>query len=163
MKKFILATMMVLGMASMASAQTATDGKTYVGVSAGAVTSDAHNPINTFGVNVGREVLPFLAAEVAYSYTESGHGIKSGQTLFGNAIGQYKIPGTIFTPYALVGAGYGWDRFGDRSLYNFGAGLKTEVSKSTDFDVRFRQVRNFGDWDKEHHDNIVTAGLNFKF
>lgn len=155
--------MMVLGFATYANAQSLTDGKTYVGVAAGTITSDANNEVNTYGLRVGRELMPFVAGEVAYDYTQSGHGLARGQTLFGNAIGQYKIPGTIFTPYALVGVGYGWERFGDRSLYNFGAGLKTEISKSTDFDVRFRQVRNFGDWDKEHHDNVVTAGLNFKF
>jgi hypothetical protein len=63
----------------------------------------------------------------------------------------------------LIGVGYGRERFGDRSLYNFGAGVKTEISKSTEFDVRFRQVRNFGEWDRQDHYNVVTAGLNFKF
>ena len=37
MKKFILATMMVLGLASMASAQSVTDGKSYFSLSGGQV------------------------------------------------------------------------------------------------------------------------------
>lgn len=155
--------MMVLGFATYANAQSLTNDKTYVGVAAGTITSDANIEVNTYGLRVGRKLMPFVAGEVAYDYTQSGHGLARGQTLVGNAIGQYKIPGTIFTPYALVGVGYGWERFGDRSLYNFGAGHKTEISKSTNFDVRFRQVRNFGDWIRLDHYNVVTAGLNFKF
>ena len=162
MKKFILATMMVLGLASMASAQTVADGKTFVTLSGGQVRASGDDR-TAYGVAVGRELNPVFRLEAAYDYYDANSKMGHGQTLVGNAIGQYKIPGTIFVPYALVGAGYGWNTFGDRTIYNIGLGARAEVTKNVDFDLRYKRVGNFDNmaWDKQ--DSVVTAGVSFKF
>jgi opacity protein-like surface antigen len=162
MKKFILATMMVLGMASMASAQTVADGKNYFTLSGGQV-RDSSDERTSYGFAAGREFNPVFRLEAAYDYYDANSKTKQGQTLVGNAIGQYKIPGTIFVPYALVGAGYGWDTFGNRAIYNIGAGVRAEVTKNVDLDLRYKRVGNFDNVAWNNQDSVVTAGVSFKF
>jgi opacity protein-like surface antigen len=162
MKKFILATMMVLGMASMASAQTVADGKNYFTLSGGQVRASGDER-TSYGFAAGREFNPVFRLEAAYDYYDANSKMSKGQTLVGNAIGQYKIPGTIFVPYALVGAGYGWDTFGNRSIYNIGAGVRAEVTKNVDLDLRYKRVGNFDNVAWNNQDSVVTAGVSFKF
>lgn len=161
MKKFILAAMMVVGLAGAANAQSIGDGKTFVTGSVGRLTSE-HDERMSYGAAFGREVLPFLRAEVAYDYIDENtkKGLGHGQTLVANAIGQYKIPGTPIVPYVLVGTGYGWQSFGDRAVYNVGAGARFEVTKVVDLDVRYKRI---GNYDNSKTDDVVTAGVSVKF
>lgn len=170
MKKFILAAMVAFALTTTASAQQAAQPaapKNYVGLSAAVVTTDNDSTVNSYGVRLGREFSNLLVGELAFDHTRAAGAVDSGNTLFANALVQYRIPNTVFTPYVLVGLGYGNDRWGDRALYNFGVGVRAEVSRTTDFDLRFRQVRNFEDMHNNINDqtyvNVVSAGLNFKF
>jgi len=164
MTKFIMAALVVLGFAVSANAQ---DAKNYVGAAASVITTEGNNSINTYGVRLGREFNKYVVGELSYDYSQAGSGLRSGHLMFGNAIGQYRVPGTIFTPYVLAGIGYGTDRWHDRALYNVGAGLRTEITKNAEFDIRFRHVRNFenfaDNFGGDRAANLVTAGLNFKF
>ena len=164
MTKFIMAALVVLGFAVSANAQ---DAKNYVGAAASVITTEGNNSINTYGVRLGREFNKYVVGELSYDYSQAGSGLRSGHLMFGNAIGQYRVPGTIFTPYVLAGIGYGTERWNDRALYNLGAGLRTEITKNAEFDVRFRHVRNFenfaDNFGGDRAANLVTAGLNFKF
>jgi hypothetical protein len=159
-----MAALVALGVAFSANAQ---DAKNYVGASASIITTEGDNSINTYGVRIGREFSKHVLGEITYDYSQAGSGFNSGNLVFGNAIGQYRIPGTIFTPYVLAGVGYGTDRWNDRALYNVGGGLRTEITKNAEFDVRFRHVRNFENFSDnfggDRAANLVTAGLNFKF
>lgn len=101
-----------------------------------------------------------FGAEVTYDYFFQRNGQPSGQTVFANGVASYQIPGTRFTPYALAGVGYGFDYFGDRGLYNVGAGLRTQITNSVDLDVRYRYINN---WDSTQRSNVVTGGVNYKF
>lgn len=162
MKKIILAALMAIGIMGTASAQGIIgDGNTYVSLGAGRVTA-ASDERTDYSVAVGRQFNQLFRAELSYDYLDANSttGVGRGQALMGNAIGQYKIPGTIFVPYVLVGAGYGWETFGERALYAAGAGVRAEVTKQVDFDLRFKHVGNF---DNNAHTNLVTAGVSFKF
>jgi opacity protein-like surface antigen len=101
-----------------------------------------------------------FGAEVTYDYFFKRNGVQSGQTAFVNGTAGMTVPGTKITPYALAGVGYGWDYFGDRKLYNVGAGVRTEITKAVDFDLRYRYINN---WDNTAHSNVVTGGVNYKF
>lgn len=162
MKKIIIAALMSIGIMGAASAQSiVTDGKTYVSVGAGRVTA-SNDKRTDYSVTVGREIDQQLRAELSYDYLDpnSTTNVARGQAVMGSAIGQFKIPGTIFVPYALVGTGYGWDTFGDRALYQAGAGVRAEATKQVDLDLRVRRIGNF---DNDAHRNVVTAGVSFKF
>jgi len=162
MKKIIIAALMSIGIMGTASAQGIVgDGKTYVSVGAGRVTA-SNDERTDYSVAVGREINQLLRAELSYDYLDANSttNVARGQAVMGNAIGQFRIPGTIFVPYALVGAGYGWNSFGDRALYQAGAGVRAEVTKQVDLDLRFRRIGNF---DNVAHSNVVTAGVSFKF
>jgi hypothetical protein len=156
MKKFILTMMMVLGMAATAHAET------FVTLSGGQVRT-GNDDRSAYGVAAGADISKYLRGEVAYDYYDANTGNGRGQTLVANAIAQYRIPGTIFTPYALAGAGYGWQSFGDQTIYNIGAGVRAEVTKAVDFDLRVKRVGNFDNVQWDNQSTVVTAGVSFKF
>jgi opacity protein-like surface antigen len=176
MKKFILAALMVLGVistASTANAQSVVDlfGKSYVTGSVGkSLINDGKKMDRTeYSVAFGHEFASFLRGEIAYDYLDKKTSPKTsyGQAFMVNGIYQYQVPGTIFTPYALVGAGYGQKNFGNGEyVYNYGAGVRTEITKSIDFDVRAKRIQNLnlGNFNTtSFHSDIVTAGVSYKF
>lgn len=114
----------------------------------------------SLGVVGGYQLNRMFGAELTYDYFFQRNGAQSGQTVFANGVAGYRIPGTRFTPYGLAGVGYGWDYFGDRSLYNVGAGVRTQLTNSVDFDLRYRYINN---WDSTNRNNVVTGGINYKF
>lgn len=135
----------------------------YVGGNVGgAINSTAiwNESTPSVGAVAGFQFHRNLAAEVTYDYFWQRNGVESGQTAFFNGVANYRIPNSIFTPYVLAGVGYGWDQFGDRSLYNVGAGLRAQVTRSMEFDLRYRYMDN---WDNNNRANVVTGGINYKF
>ena len=170
MKKFILAALMVVGMAGMAHAQSIGlgDGKSYVTGSVGSsVIHDGKKTDQTdYSVAFGREFSSLFRGELAYDYLDK-HGRKgAGQSVVANGIVQYQVPGTIFTPYLLAGAGYGWQAYGDEAVYNVGGGLRAELTKSVDLDLRAKRVSNlrWGNFnDTSFHTDVLTAGVSYKF
>ena len=139
----------------------------YVGVTAGGAVDTSgnyndllNNSTPSLGVVGGRQITNNLAVEATYDYFLERNGVGSGQSVFVNGVAGYRIPNTMFTPYVLAGTGYGFDSLGDRTLYNVGAGVRADVTRSLSLDVRYRHMNN---WDNDNRMNVVTGGINFRF
>lgn len=113
----------------------------------------------SLGVVGGYQVNRYFGAEVAYDYFFKRNSQDSGQIASVNGVVSYPT-GTVITPYALGGVGYGWDYFGNKGIYNVGAGFRTQITSKMDFDVRYRYINN---WDNNQNSNVVTGGINYKF
>lgn len=171
MKNILLATVMLLGIAGVAQAQSADPlnadrSGLYVGGNIG-TSNDQQNRINLGGA-VGYQVAPWARVEAAYDHAWRTQGV--GNTLMGNAIGQYRIPNTTVTPYVLVGAGIGFDKFGAvgtgnaTGVYNVGAGVRLAVSQSVELDARYRRVAPLGnDKMNSREQNLFTVGAAYRF
>jgi len=108
------------------------------------------------GVALGSEVHKNLRVEGAYEYDADS----KGNRLFVHALPQAQIPGTTLTPYALVGVGVDLESLDSRPLYALGGGVRVELTKTMDLDLRYRRVDNTDNTDKRE---TVTAGVSVKF
>ena len=138
----------------VASSAIAQDNKIFAGPTVGA--GFGGGP--TLGLNAGYEFHKYGRVEATYDHmfmTSSWNVDNVG----GNLIGQ--IPtGTFVTPYALVGAGYQWQNGINQGVWNVGAGVRAEVTKNFDIDLRYRYIQGF--WNQTNN-NFVTIGTTFKF
>lgn len=107
-------------------------------------------------VAVGVETNKNLRVEGAYEYDVDS----KGHRLFVHALPQAQIPGTVLTPYALVGVGVDLESLDSRPLYALGGGVRVELTKTMDLDLRYRHVDNMDNTDKRE---IVSAGVSVKF
>ena len=108
------------------------------------------------GVALGMEPNKNLRVEAAYQYDVDN----KKNNLFAHVLPQYQIPGTGLTPYVLVGVGADIESLDSRPLYVVGAGLRVEMTKTVDFDVRYRRIDNTDNTDKRE---VVTGGVSLKF
>jgi opacity protein-like surface antigen len=108
------------------------------------------------GVALGTDVTKNLRVEGAYQYDVD----RKRNELFAHAMPQYQIPGTSLTPYALVGVGVDVESLDSRPMYVLGGGLRVELTKTVDFDVRYRRIDNTDNTDKRE---VVTGGVSVKF
>ncbi len=174
MKTLVMTTLALVGMTAVASAQTKSVVSTNVdnaGFYTGAfVGGSTHNNDRiTAGVNVGYQFNRFLRTEVIFDHAwKSTTGAGSRATL--NAIGQYRIPGTTITPYALAGVGYAFDSLGSvkkggaAPVYTFGVGTRVTVSERVDLDFRYRNIRAVNDINAVVRDgHLFTVGTTYKF
>jgi opacity protein-like surface antigen len=137
----------------------------FVGVSGGSTTTDSTldwSKINNLGVRGGYEFNSFIRTELTYDYTHKAVTV-SGQErpthlVATNAIAQYKF-GPV-TPYALGGFGYRFNKLKDEAVFNVGGGVRYDVAKNFEADLRYRYVADF---DRAREDNILAAGFNYKF
>ena len=165
MKKTVIALMLAL-VAGSASAQNLNLDRSgpYVGANIGTVKdSDGRSLL---GAVAGYQVNPYLRLEGAYDYTNLNG--KNGQTLVVNAVPQYRIPGTVVTPYVLAGAGYAWDGLGKTNsdaatVYNLGVGVRVGLSAAWEFDARYRYLNKFDNDFTDRETQTVSAGLTYRF
>ncbi len=108
------------------------------------------------GLAVGKELGKNFRVEAAYTYDVD----TKENTLFGHAIPQMTLPGTTLTPYVLAGVGVNLDELNEKMLYAVGAGVRVEISKSLDVDLRYRLTDTL---DKNDKREFVTVGLSYKF
>lgn len=117
------------------------------------------------GVVVGGQVHQYLRVEGTYDYN-SRQG-SNGQAIMVNAVPQYRIPGTVVTPYALLGAGYGFDAMGNngdaKPVYNLGLGVRVALSEKWEVDARYRHLNTFTRDFNENDTQMATVGLNYRF
>ena len=141
----------------------------YVGVNGGGNyhRGDSYSDIpGTAGFVVGRNLNKQFAVEGAYDYYFKKDGVKDNQRGVVNAIySPVELFG--FRPYALAGIGAearntSIVKNGDaRAIYNVGGGVKYDITKSWETDLRYRYV---SDWtNKDKAANVVSFGLNYKF
>ena len=108
------------------------------------------------GVALGMEPNKNLRVEAAYQYDVDN----KKNNLFAHVLPQYAIPNTGLTPYLLVGVGADLESLDSRPLYVVGGGLRVEMTKTVDFDVRYRRIDNTDNTDKRE---VVTGGVSVKF
>ena len=108
------------------------------------------------GVALGMEPNKNLRVEAAYQYDVDN----KKNNLFAHVLPQYAIPNTGLTPYVLVGVGADLESLDSRPLYVLGGGLRVEMTKTVDFDVRYRRIDNTDNTDKHE---VVTGGVSVKF
>ena len=108
------------------------------------------------GVALGMEPNKNLRVEAAYQYDVDN----KKNNLFAHVLPQYQIPGTGLTPYVLAGVGADIESLDSRPLYVVGAGLRVEMTKTLDFDMRYRRIDNTDNTDKRE---VVTGGVSLKF
>ncbi len=165
MKNLLLAAAMLVGLAGAAHAQTpASTSGMYVGANVGRIFDN--NARANVGVNVGYQYNRFVRTEGTFDQLYYKNG--NGQALMANAV--LSVPtGTIFTPYALVGAGVGMNRLntpgGNTSvaLYNVGAGARVAVAQNVELDVRYRHFNAFEQVNGRKGANMMTVGAAYKF
>ena len=108
------------------------------------------------GVALGMEPNKNLRVEAAYQYDVDN----KKNNLFAHVLPQYQIPGTGLTPYVLVGVGADIESLDSKPLYVVGGGLRVELTKAVDFDMRYRRIDNTDNTDKRE---VVTGGVSVKF
>jgi len=113
---------------------------------------------------LGKETHKNLRVEAAYEHdttdTIRGPASSKSNRFFAHALPQVQVPGTALTPYVLVGVGVDLESLDSRPLYALGSGLRVELTKSTDLDLRYRRVDNVNNGDKRE---VVSAGISLKF
>src|SRR4051812_24576872 len=131
--------------------------------------SDDANAVSVGG-GIGYQFNPYLRSDVRVDWSGQ-YDIAPGAdvdmtTVLGNVY--LDIPNeTILTPYAGVGAGYGWtagDATADKNgfAYSLMAGVSINLSQSTSLDLgyRYREVLDSGSDPKDHS---ILGGIRFKF
>jgi opacity protein-like surface antigen len=153
MKKLTAMAVGALALVAAGSAQ-AGDNKFFAGPTAGA--GFAGGP--TMGLNGGYEFSKYGRVEATYDhmFMTSSYNM---DVLGMNLVGQ--IPtGTFVTPYALAGMGYQWQNGINQGMFNVGAGLRMEVTKQFDVDLRYRYIQGLYN---QTNNNFVGIGTTFKF
>ena len=179
MQKTILAALAVVGLATVAAASDLPSKTTtpvppafaqskdyYVGYNAGVLGSSTR--VYSGGAVAGWNALPFLAVEGGYTYNYDADKIngrrENTHTVSLNALPQYRIPGIPATAYALVGAGYRWDKVtADHTIYNYGGGVKYELTKEADVDLRYTRTTAFDTTKYQGNEDRFSLGFNYKF
>jgi opacity protein-like surface antigen len=138
----------------------------YVGYNAGVLGSSTR--VYSGGAVAGWNALPFLAVEGTYTYNYDAdkiHGRRENtHTVAVNALPQYRIPGVPVTAYAIVGAGYRWDKVtADHTIYNYGAGAKYALTKEADIDLRYTRTTAFDTTKYQGNEDRYSIGFNYKF
>lgn len=120
------------------------------------------------GLAAGYQIIPYARVELTYDHAWMTNN--SGNMVMANVIGQYRIPGTIFTPYVLAGAGAGFDGFGQKysgagvGLYNVGSGVRASVGSNVDLDLRYRWIGAFNSSETyKSGTNMFTLGASYNF
>ena len=136
----------------------------YLGAFAG---SDFRNATNyQLGGQLGYQFRPNWAGELTYDYKELNNR-NDGQMVLANVVYSRRIGESRVTPYALMGAGVGWNAFGanntgnNLALYNVGAGVRVNLINNLDLDARYRVVGGFTENSPVY--NVLTGGLALRF
>jgi opacity protein-like surface antigen len=111
------------------------------------------------GVNGGYEVNKYLRLEGTYDHVFNS-GPWSIDNLAANIVGQYRIPRTLITPYALAGMGYQFQNGINQGVWNVGGGVRVDLSPRVDMDVRYRYIQGMY---YQTNTNLVTVGSTIKF
>lgn len=137
----------------------------YVGISAGKFVNE-QNQFN-LGAQAGYQLSPYFRAELDYNNAWQTNST-NGQTLFGNAIIQYRLPNSTFTPYVLAGVGMGFNELGQvktgsaNGLYDLGVGARVAITKQIEIDARYATTQPINS-SSSKSENTFTVGVNYRF
>ena len=139
-----------------------TEKNVYGGLNGGFVVTDGINKNSpwTVGLVGGYNVYRFaginVAAEGAYDYSKG-----EVNTLAINSVVGYDAG--FVTPYALVGVGYRTEKHNDRNIWNYGGGLKYNLTSSLELDGRYRRTEDLKTTRTSKPEDRATIGVNYKF
>jgi opacity protein-like surface antigen len=134
----------------------------YGGLNGGFVVTDGINKNSPWAIGVvgGYNVYRFagfsVAGEGTYNYSKG-----SVNTVAGNAIVGFDTG--IATPYALAGIGYRNESHNNRTIYNYGGGLKYPITSSIELDGRYLRTEDYKTTRTSKGEDRVTMGVNYKF
>lgn len=138
----------------------------YAGLGVGYGGTDLANGTWSNQLTVGYNVTNYLALEAVAGlyYGDATASASNGQTLVANALVGYDF-GPV-RPYALIGAGGGFDGMGNNNsnpdgIWNYGAGLAVNIDQTWQIDARFTRVEGFR-IEREPADRF-TVGVNYRF
>ena len=135
----------------------------FVGVHLGSAVSTHINPwYGALRVNVrgGYEFSDYARVEANYDYNYATKSHFAAHILSTNLIGQYKISYVPVVPYVLAGAGYRFSPIKNEIVYNLGAGVRYEITKDIEADLRYKYVTDFK---RARDESVITIGTNYKF
>ena len=135
----------------------------YIGASIGSVAKTDLNPwYGALRVNVrgGYEFSDYARVEANYDYNYATKSHFAAHILSTNLIGQYKISYVPVVPYVLAGVGYRFSPIKNEIVYNLGAGVRYEITKDIEADLRYKYVTDFK---RARDESVITIGANYKF
>ena len=141
---------------------TDTEKNVYGGLAGGFVVTDGLNKNSPWAIGIvgGYNVYRFagitVAGEGTYDYSKG-----DVNTFVVNSVVNYDAG--FVTPYVLGGIGYRNEPHNNRSVYNYGAGLKYAISTSIDLDGRYRRTEDLKTTAGSKAEDRVTLGVNYKF
>ena len=144
------------------SALAGTEKNVYGGLNGGFVVTDGinKNSLWTIGLVGGYNVYRFagisVAGEGTYDYSKG-----EVNTLAINSVVGYDAG--FVTPYALAGVGYRTEKHNDRNIWNYGGGLKYNLTSSLELDSRYRRTEDLKTKPNSKAEDRVTLGVNYKF
>jgi opacity protein-like surface antigen len=144
----------VIALVASLAASSALAGDVYVAGNLGTQVEGARE--NTLGLAIGTDLNKNLRVEGAYEYRVDS----KVHNLYGHVMPQATIPTTGITPYVLVGLGADLESLDSKPLYVLGAGVRTELTKTLDLDLRYRRIDSVDNNDRRES---VTAGIALKF
>ena len=139
-----------------------TEKNIYGGVNGGFVVTDGFNKDSPWAVGLvgGYNVYRFagfgLAGEGTYNYSKG-----KVSTIAGNGILSFDTG--FVTPYALLGAGYRIETNKNRDIWNYGGGLKYNLTSSLELDGRFVRTEDIKTSSVVKAGDRTTVGVNYKF
>ena len=137
----------------------------YLGVNAGSNFRTGSD--YQVGGSLGYQFTPNYAAEITYDYNDITRTTNSQAVMF-NGVYSRRIGTSPVTPYALVGAGMGWNGLGvsgtgsNATLYNVGAGMRVNLLGPVDLDARYRYMAPF-DYTNGYTQHVLTGGVRVNF
>lgn len=142
----------------------ASEPRLYAGLSAGYGGTDLSNGTWSNHLTLGYNVNRYLAVEAVAGYDYGDSTRQEGQTLVANALVGYNL-GPV-RPYALLGAGVGFDGQGNSNrdpdgIWNYGGGLALNVNRNWVVDARYTRTEGFRE-EREGSDRF-TVGVNYRF
>ena len=153
MKKFIGVIAGAFALLAATSVQ-AQDKNWFAGPNVGATWTQGAQ----LGFNGGYQVNKYFGVETVYDHVFNA--ANALDQVGANLVLGYPVSGTKLTPYALTGLGYQWQGGINQGIWNVGGGVKVELAKDVDMDVRYRYVQGMYN---QTNANMVTLGTTFRF
>ena len=139
-----------------------TEKNVYGGINGGFVVTDGINKNSPWAVGLvgGYNVYRFagfgLAGEGTYDYSKGDVNTVAVNSVVGYDTG-------FVTPYALAGVGYRNEPHNNRNIWNYGGGVKYNLTSSIELDGRYRRTEDLKTTRTSKGEDRATVGVNYKF
>ena len=142
----------------------------YLGVGGEYVQSTAKKADATGAgsIRIGSDINKFVAAELGVATAVANGNQHTNTVATVNAVVGYPLDmaGMKMKPYAVVGTGYDFayvkhsDNIHTTPVYNYGAGVQIDLTKSVALDARYLRVN---DYNTKQAANVFGLGIDYRF